>query len=103
MEPTIFEPRLKFMPRYKFFKFGLGFYKKNFVDFKNFLKSNFDRGKFLKIRSSINLPCGHAWFHKKFGPNRFSGFDVYLIQTDTQTNKHPDRQAMYITLVCQFH
>ena len=30
--------------------------------------------------------------HKKFGPDRFSRFDVYWIQT----NKHPDRQAKFI-------
>ena len=34
--------------------------------------------------------------HKKFGPDRFSRFDVYWIQTDRQTNKHPDRQAKFI-------
>ena len=28
-------------------------------------------------------------YHKKFGPDRFSRFDVYWIQTDRQT----DRQA----------
>ena len=30
--------------------------------------------------------------HKKFGPDRFSRFDVYWIQTDKQTN----RQAKFI-------
>jgi len=30
--------------------------------------------------------------HKKFGPDRFSRFDVYWIQTDRQT----DRQAKFI-------
>ena len=30
--------------------------------------------------------------HKKFGPDRFSRFDVYWIQTDRQTN----RQAKFI-------
>ena len=34
--------------------------------------------------------------HKKFGPDRFSRFDVYWIQTDTQTNKQTDRQAKFI-------
>ena len=34
--------------------------------------------------------------HKKFGLNRFSRFDVYWIQTNKQTNKHPDRQAKFI-------
>ena len=34
--------------------------------------------------------------HKKFGPDRFSRFDVYWIQTDKQTNKHPDKPNLYI-------
>ena len=34
----------------------------------------------MKIWSSINLP----WGHKKFGPDRFSRFDVYWIQTNRQ-------------------
>ena len=69
--------------------------KKNFVDFKNFQKSNFDGGKFLKIRS-INLSWGHVMSHKKFGPDRFSRFDVYWIQTDGQTDRQTDRQAKFI-------
>ena len=40
---------------------------------------------FLKIRSSLNLPWGHARSHKKCVPNRFSHFDVYWIQTEKQT------------------
>ena len=51
-------------------------------------KSNFVRGKYLKIRSSINLSWGHVRSHEKFGPNRFTRFDVYCIQTP--------RQAKYI-------
>ena len=34
--------------------------------------------------------------HKKFGPDRFSRFDVYWIQTDKQTNRQTDRQAKFI-------
>ena len=34
-------------------------------------------------------------FHKKFGPDRFSRFDVYWIQTDIQTNK-TDKPNLYI-------
>ena len=34
--------------------------------------------------------------HKKFGPDRFSRFDVYWIQTDRQTNKQTRRQAKFI-------
>ena len=43
-----------------------GFKKRHFVNFKNFQKSNFVRGTFLKIRSSIYLSCGHiylSWGH----------------------------------------
>ena len=47
---------------------------------------NFVRGK------STNLHWGHARSPNKFGPNRFSRFDVYWIQTDRQ----PDRQAKYL-------
>ena len=35
-------------------------------------------------------------FHKKFGHDRFSRFDVYWIQTDRQTNKQTPRQAKFI-------
>ena len=31
--------------------------------------------------------------HKKFGPDRFSRFDVYWIQTNKQTNRQTDRQT----------
>ena len=34
--------------------------------------------------------------HKKFGPDRFSRFDVYWIQTDRQTPKQTYRQAKFI-------
>ena len=67
------------------------------MDFHNFQKSNFVGGNFLKIRSSINLPWGHARLHKKFGPDRLIRFDVYRIQTNKQTNikteKQTDRQT----------
>ena len=29
--------------------------------------------------------------HKKFGPDRFSHFDVYWIQTDRQTDRQTDK------------
>ena len=35
----------------------------------------------------MNLPSGHVMSHKKFGPNRFSRFDVYWIQTNKQTDR----------------
>ena len=34
--------------------------------------------------------------HKKFGPDRFSRFDVYWIQTNKQTNKQTDKPNLYI-------
>ena len=40
------------------------------------MKSNFVGGKFLKFWSFINLPWGQARSNKKFGPDRFSRFDV---------------------------
>ena len=60
---------------------------KKIVDFHNLQKSNFVRGKNLKIQSSIKLLWGHVRSNKKFGPVRYSRFDVYWIQT----NKHPNR------------
>ena len=35
-------------------------------------------------------------YHKKFGPDRFSRFDVYWIHTDRQTNRQTPRQAKFI-------
>ena len=67
-----------------------GCYKKNFVDLQNFQNPNFVRGKFWKIRSSIKLSLGYVRSQTKFGPDRFSRFDVYWIQT----NKHPDKQRI---------
>ena len=40
----------------------------------------------------INLSQGHVRSHPKFGPDRFSHFDVYWIQT----NRHPDKLNLYI-------
>ena len=34
--------------------------------------------------------------HKKFGPDRFSRFDVYWIQTNRQTDKQTDKPNLYI-------
>ena len=34
--------------------------------------------------------------HNKVGPDRFSRFDVYWIQTNKQTPKHPDKPNLYI-------
>ena len=56
-----------------------------------FSKSNFV--KILKIRSSINLTWGYARSHNEFGPDRFSRFDFIGYK---QTNRHPDKQSIYI-------
>ena len=37
-------------------------------------------------------------YHKKFGPDRFSRFDVYWIQTDKQTDRQTDKPNLYIDL-----
>jgi len=59
--------------------------KKKIADFQE-LKFFFTKLKTFKTHffflSFINLPCGHVLSHKKFGPDRFSRFDVYWIQTD---------------------
>ena len=36
--------------------------------------------------------------HKKFGPDRFSRFDVYWIQTNRQTDKQTDKPNSYIDI-----
>ena len=36
--------------------------------------------------------------HKKFGPDRFSRFDVYWIQTDRQTNKQTSQIKIFNSL-----
>ena len=36
--------------------------------------------------------------HKKCGPDRFSRFDVYWIQTNKQTDKQTDKPNLYIDL-----
>ena len=37
--------------------------------------------------------------HKKFGPDRFSRFDVYWIQTNRQTDRQTDKPNLYIDLL----
>ena len=77
--------------------------QKKFADFIKFLcgfsnltKIGFVGGKFLKFWSFINLPLGHARSHKKFGPDRFSRFDVYWIQL--QTNIQTPKPNLYIDI-----
>ena len=73
--------------------------KKNFQEFKFFTKLKTFKRHFLKFLSFINLPCGHVMSHKKFGPDRFSRFDVYWIQTNKQTPKQTDKPNLYIDLI----
>ena len=57
----------------------------------NLKKSNFVRDKFLKIRSSINLPMGSHEVPKKIWARSVQAFWRLL-----DTNKQTDRQAKYI-------
>ena len=47
-----------------------------------------------KVLINHNLPWGNVRSHTKFGPDRFSRFDFYWIQK--QTNKHTDKQSLYV-------
>jgi len=60
-----------------------------FGGFSKFNEKLIVRGKFLKIWSFINLLWGHVRSHAKFGPDWFSRFDFYWMQT----GRHPDRQT----------
>ena len=75
-----------------------GFLKKirEFSRFYNFLQKKNFKHNFFKFLSFVNLPCGHVMSHKKFGPDRFSRFDVYWIQTNKQTPKQTDKPNLYI-------
>ena len=42
----------------------------------------------------INLPWSHVRYHKKVGPERFSRFNIYWIQTD----RHPEKLSVYIDI-----
>ena len=85
-----------------FYLYMLGFYKaenehnqsknKKIADFikkKEFRK--FSKIEFLNIWSSINHLWGQARSHKQCGSDRFSRFDVYWIQTNTQ---HPSKVSI---------
>ena len=52
----------------------------------NFQNSTFERGKFLKIRSSINLPWGHVRSNKKMWAQSVQPF-WRLMDNSKQTNK----------------
>ena len=61
----------------------------DFQEFKFFTKLKTFKTYFFKFLSFINLPCGQVMSHKKFGPDRFSRFDVFGY-------KQTDRQAKFI-------
>ena len=65
------------------------------MDFQNLQKSNFPRGKILKVRSSIKLSWGHVRSHAKFGPDRFSRLDEYWTQTDRQSDRQTSKVYIY--------
>ena len=67
---------------------SLHIYKFLFVDFQHFLKIEFSWRLYFELLI-IHKPSLKTWFHTKFGPNRFSRFDIYWIQT----NRHPDWQT----------
>ena len=57
---------------------------------------------FKNFLSFINLPCGHVMSHKKCGPDWFSRFDVYWIQTNKQTPKQTDKPNLYMDKTRKF-
>ena len=62
-----------------------------FAHFQNFTKKTF-KHKFFKFWSFINLSWGHVGSHTKFGPDRFSRFDVYWIQTYRHPSQNIDER-----------
>ena len=80
-----------------------GFSKKNSWIFKIFKNRILMGGKFLKILSFINLPWAYVMSQKKFGPDRFSRFDVYWIQTNKQTDTMTSQIYIYIYMNVLFY
>ena len=73
-------------------------FKKKFVDLK---KYNFDEGKFLKIRSFLNLPWDHARSHKNLGPIGSAVLtSIGYKRTDRQTNRQTSKVHIYIDRCC---
>ena len=62
------------------------------VDFQNLMKVEFCWRKIFENLIIHKPSLDHVMSHTKFGPDRFSRFDVYWIQTKKQT----DRQAKFI-------
>jgi len=57
------------------------------MDFQNLMIIEFC--KWLTIKILIILP---------WGPYRLSCFDIYCIQTNKQTNRHPNLEAKYLLI-----
>ena len=53
--------------------------------FADFIKNLVD---LLKFWSSINFPWGHMRSHTKLGPDQFSRFDVYWVQTNKKQTEY---------------
>ena len=53
------------------------------------------KSQYFQFLCSINLPVGHVRSHTIFGPDLFSRFDVYWLQTNKQT----DTPNLYIDTV----
>ena len=73
----------------------------------NYLKSNFDGGKFLKIRSTIPLPGVTRGYTKNLGPIgsavlTFIGYKQTDKQTNRQTNKQADKPNLYTEVVLSY-
>jgi len=66
----------------------LRIFKKKFANFQEcnfFTKLKTFKTHFFKFYHIFSY--GHVMSHTKFGPDRFSRFDVYWIQTNKQTDK----------------
>ena len=75
--------------------------KQKFCGFSKIFKNQIlIKANFWKL--SLNLPWGHARSHKKFGPDRFSRFDVYWLQTNKQTPRHPKSIHIDVNRWCIF-
>ena len=68
-----------------------------FRAFSTFTRIKTFKHKFLKFWSFNKPSLGSVRSHAKFGPDRFSRFDVYWVQTNKQSNKkQTGKQSIYI-------
>ena len=76
----------------KILETGINVFKSNYRIIKKFvdfiiLFRGYSKSSENQILSIYNLPCGYVSCLKNSGPDRFSRFDVYWLQTETQTSK----------------